>query len=227
MRWLIMLSIGLTVFACKNRNKSLQPRLGVAQGMSDSKQGDIGIVSAEGILKGWALNPANVKEIVTVRFFDSAEATVSLGETKADQAGFDNNRDGDHAFTWQVPKELCDGSLRQLYVRVVVSGKEQPLVDSAKSYNCYQPTIAGKDYYNATVAPVLKVCADCHQFTYEKAWGTLASPIPANGGTSINNGFIAAPAAETRHGGGKICPDINTTPCKEIQEWWKKEFSKG
>lgn len=224
MRWLLVLSISLVAFACKPRKESLQQRYGASAG--DSKWGDVGVVSAEGILKGWAVRPGLPKEIITVRFFESAEATTALGEVRADQPGFDNNVEGDHAFSWQLPRELCDGSNRQLHVRVVKAGKEQPLIEGTKSYSCYQSTAVGKEYFNTTVLPALKVCTECHQFTYEKAWGSLASPIPANGGSSISNGFINAPAAETRHGGGKMCSDINTSPCKEIQEWWNKEFLK-
>lgn len=227
MRWLLMLSMSLVVLACKPRKESLQQRQGTGQGASDSKWGDIGVVSAEGLLKGWAVRPGHPKDIITVRFFESAEAKTALGEAQADQAGFDNNVEGDHAFSWQIPRELCDGTNRQLHVRIVSAGKEQPLLEEVRSYSCYQPTAAGKEYFDATVLPALKVCVDCHQFTYEKAWGSLASPIPANGGAPKNNGFINAPAAETRHGGGKICPDIDTSPCKEIQEWWNKEFLKS
>ncbi len=225
MRWLMLL--GACVIACKPRAESLRQKAGETQVVAGRKIGDIGLVAPDGKVVGWAVNPGQSKETVTVRFFERADATSSIGEIKADQVGFADNHEGNHAFTWQVPKDLCDGANRELFVRAVVGGKEQNMGDRARSYTCFQPTPGGKEFFTTTVAPLLKACGECHQHTYEKAWGYLASPSPTVGGSATNNDFIRSPAADVRHGGGKMCADINTSPCKEIQEWWKKEFTKG
>lgn len=222
-----MLFVGLVVIACKPRVESIRQRQGEGQVIANRKVGDVGVVAPDGKIVGWALNPDRNKEAVTVRFFDRADATSPLGEAKADQVGFDNNNEGDHAFGWQIPKELCDGASRELFVRVVIGGKEQNIGDQARAYSCFQQTAGGKEYFTTAVAPLLKACVECHQHTYEQAWGYLASPSPAAGGSATNNDFIRSPAAEIRHSGGKLCVDISTSPCKEIQEWWKKEFTKS
>lgn len=90
-----------------------------------------------------------------------------------------------------------------------------------------------EQFFTLTVLPAMQgPCLGCHSTaplalnTYQAAKQRLSDPAPV-AGTTTNNKLINKPTltnGTTSHGGGKTCASPDQSPCKEFQEWHRKEF---
>lgn len=92
----------------------------------------------------------------------------------------------------------------------------------------------GEDFFNSTVVPAVeKRCEVCHINPH----GGAVSPAPlsiydyedmknwlSTGRSAQQNVLVDKIQSIVSHGGGNRCPDLNDSPCREIQEWWQIEL---
>ncbi len=93
--------------------------------------------------------------------------------------------------------------------------------------------VDGKQFFLQTVVPALrKDCASCHAEPRENP--PMAGPLSIysyaamkamleTGGHPLDNSAISKPLGRG-HAGGKRCANENSSPCRELTEWWAFEF---
>ena len=184
--------------------------------------GEIYEVSALGRVRGYAFDPADPDRAVSVRLYSSDQAIATV---TANQAGDDRGSPGNHAFTFDLPSEYRDGSVRELTLEAD-SAAGTVTLGNAKSYQAWGFSEAGRAYYNSSVRGALNGCAGCHELNYEQQFYSLIAPSPAGGGSPADNQLFNKPAEANgvNHGGGRRCANEDAAPCRQIKEWWTIEF---
>ena len=203
---------------------------GNGNGNSNDPTGSILAVSATGKVTGWAADPLDTGSAVTVNFYLDGEMGTGtfIGSVQADDAGFNGGYPGSHAYTYYIPISYRDGSAHQLYAYVTNGQTDVALMGSPWNFNAYTSTVAGFNYYNGTLKPILMTqCSSCHAIIYDVHFSSLLSPTPAQGGSITNNEMINMPSGShngNNHPGGNICGSKFNSPCSEIQTWWNLEL---
>ncbi len=179
-----------------------------------------------GKIIGWAYNPGDTSQELSVSFYIDGPAGVGtkLGPFVANRSGADNSIPGNHAFLVDIPLQFRDKKKHSLHAYALIDGKEVALSTDPYSFTAYALSDAGRAFYNANVANAVTGCASCHVLSYEQHFYALVSPAPSEGGTATNNVLInkAGLRNGTAHGGGNRCAGGN--PCNVFQQWWTREF---
>lgn len=193
--------------------------------------GDVLDITALGKVTGWAANPTDNNELVTVKFYLDGEqggAGTFIGSTIAANAGFNGGYAGNHAFQYYIPLSYRDGSTHQLYVYASSNNQDYLVSQTPWTFAAYTTSSAGFTFYQQSIKPLLDTrCATCHAVNYDLHFNNLLDPTPANGGSATNNQMVGMPAGSfggVNHPGGNICGGINGSPCDLIQQWWTIEF---
>ncbi|MBK23279.1 MAG: hypothetical protein CME70_04670 [Halobacteriovorax sp.] len=193
--------------------------------------GDILDITSLGKITGWAANPSNVGELVTVKFYLDGQqggAGTFIGSTIAANPGFNGGYAGNHAFQFYVPLSYRDGTTHQLYAYASSNNQDYLINQTPITFAAYTTSSAGFNFYQANLRPILETqCSSCHAVNYDIHFNNLLEPTPAAGGTATNNQFVRMPAGSFNglgHPGGNICGSVNGSPCNLIQQWWTIEF---
>jgi len=212
-------------------NQKDDPRSGTPPGETGNATYKAAVlsISALGQIEGWALNTSNTAQALYVFFYVDGDATTGkeLGQAKANLAGYDGNNPGEHRFSFQIPSQFRDG-VEHIFAAYIEIPAGQELVEEAPAnFTAYEPTQAGRDYYQNTLQPALQSnCSGCHtadEIAFDNHYPLLLSPSPAEGGTSTTNRIYQKAAGQLNHGGGDRCGG-GGEPCASIVEWWKAEF---
>lgn len=193
--------------------------------------GDVLNITALGKVTGWAANPLDTNELVTVKFYlDGQQGGTGtfIGSTIAANPGFNGGYAGSHAFQYNVPLSYRDGVTHQLYVYASSNNQDYLVSQTPWTFAAYTTSSAGFNFYNTNLKPVLDArCSSCHAVNYDLHFYNLLDPTPANGGSATNNQLVRMPAGSfngLNHPGGNICGGVNGAPCDLIQQWWTIEF---
>jgi hypothetical protein len=198
----------------------------VAENPNAGVAGRVFEITSLGKIIGWAYNPNDTTEELSVSFYIDGAAGVGtkLGPIVANRSGADNNTPGNHAFLLDIPLQFRDKKKHTLHAYAIIEGKEIELSAVPYSFTAYALSDAGRAFYNANVANNVTGCGGCHVLSYEQHFYALVSPAPSEGGTATNNVLInkAGVRNGTAHGGGNRCAGGN--PCNVFQQWWTREF---
>ncbi len=185
-------------------------------------------VSPLGQVIGWTLDTRNPTQTFNaVVYVGGPVGTGTLvGSYPANQPGLGGQGAG-HYFIFNLPNNLRDGQLRDLYVYGQSAVAANVLQGAPVRFAAYLPRAAAQTYYESTVRPALQTsCGNCHGTPdYNSNYLSLVSPTPAEGATSSTNRLVQKPSGQITHGGGTICANANAGPCALIQEWWRREFN--
>ena len=193
--------------------------------------GAIDAVSLSGLATGFAINPRDLTQTMTVTAYMNGDEDTgqALTPVQANVDAADQKNPGSHAYTLQVPPQYLDGEVQNIYL-YAVQGNERNLLPGAPfSFRAWSLGSAGEpafDYFENTVKPGLQLrCMGCHaNVTYEYNWNRLLKPnTPAAGGTDTTNSMVAKGSGAVSHVGGNACG--TTTLCADLAEWWRLEFS--
>ena len=178
-------------------------------------------ISADGIVSGWAINPRDKSETVTVKF---SIGDVDLNPLEANQDIFDNSNDGAHGFQFQLDQIYRDGQSFQLVAMITLDGQDHELSGSPFDFAALEKNPAGRTFFDDTVRPLLSANCGCHgnSLTYDYSWIRLANPLVTNNGSSTNNVLHRKASGQIQHSGGNSCN--NNAACDRISEWWSIEF---
>lgn len=189
-----------------------------------SISGEITSLSSNGKVYGWAGIP-NSAEIVDVEFSINGQF---IGETTANKTGYNGGLTGNRAFEFSIPTVFKDGGIYKLVAKLIYENTEIELKGSPYTFSLYELSDEGKIYFNQTLTPILaQRCSRCHAISSDQFFNSLITPKPNAGGSATNNEFVRMPLGNFNgksHPGGNICGSIGNSPCKEIQEWWNREF---
>lgn len=193
--------------------------------------GQVTSISPTGMVKGWAANPSRPSETLTVEFYlggEKNEEGIYLGSKVASSSGYNGGHKGNHSFNFPIPPRFSNGEEQTLYVYTSFGAEDFLLKDMPQTFVSYAPSERGKEFYRRNLASALaKKCSGCHSGSYESNFQDLVSPLPGKGGTSLNNKLINMATGEHGkkvHPPGRICKTKASSPCDEIQNWWKEEF---
>lgn len=196
------------------------------EGEEAALEGELSGVSTTGRIYGFAYQKDRTDETIQVSVYVDNVAGAPVLTLQANLPGFDNGIPGDHNFAADLPMVHRDGKAHKVYIVLESMTGERAITPTGFNFTAYAPKAAGRQYYDATLRPLLQNrCVGCHQVNYEAHWANLLTPSPANGGTATNNLLFRKPAAVEAHGGGRICNNPTASPCAQIQEWWKREFA--
>lgn len=197
-----------------------------AASMSNSRQpiGYFDIIDANGVAKGWALDPDMPLEELDVLVYVDGPAGgaggILLGSTKAKQPSPDVTRGkgylGNHRFSFVIPPHVRDGKAHALYVYAAdTSGKGR----SALGASPRNFTLMTSTPLNDTIPPTVAILAPVTTGTYvmHKNVITLAAAIADNVGlTSVSWTNSATgqtgPVALTPFGGVASNITLNSGP---------------
>ncbi len=197
---------------------------------AETLSGEVLAVSDMGRISGWAADPANSENRFDVEFFvngDNVSGTF-IGSTYANQVGFNGGVPGNHAFSYTIPEQYRNGTNYLLNAYLVSGSSYIRLAGTPRNFTLYAPRPEAVNYFQTTVMPRLNDrCIQCHVVSHDQFFNSLASPKPNNGGSVINNEMIRMPLGAfdgKSHPGGNICGNQDSSPCREIQEWWRRQF---
>jgi hypothetical protein len=179
-------------------------------------------------LSGWAIDVANPSGGVNVSIYvDGAVGsgtlltTIQANGNNLNGAGFQQG----HSFIYTLPSTYANGTAHTIYAYGNTPSVNSLFPGPAKSLTGFGQSVAGMNYYNNTVKPLLvNKCSRCHIVDYDSQWTYLVSPAPNAGGTATNNTLINKASNTVSHGGGNICGSMSQSPCLEMQTWWHDEF---
>ena len=183
--------------------------------------------STAGKISGYAVNTSNTTQSLSVKFYLNGAAGVgtALGTVMANLPGSGGGFTGNNSFSYDLPTSAADGNSKDLYLYALLDGAEKALPGNPYKVTAYTPKQAGRDYYEATLRPLLQSsCANCHVIGYSQHYVSLISPTPAAGGTALLNEMINRPSGSVSHPGGNVCGGKNGGLCVQIQQWWAREF---
>jgi hypothetical protein len=197
---------------------------GTTGGAPDPRPGAIVEVNVLGHAFGWAVDKTNTALQIDVEFYlDGPKGSgTMLGTVHAGSMGASGNNPGQHRWDFDLPGSAKDGHAHTLYLYAAGGA----LLDAnPTSFTAYAGTTAGRNYFQASVAPKVTECNGCHQMSYDFAFPLLLAPTPAKGGTKTNNILMQKPLQMgVQHGGGTKCASAASSPCAEFQQWWTAEF---
>jgi hypothetical protein len=192
--------------------------------------GEVLAISDSGRISGWAADPANPNDQFDIEFYingDNSSGTL-IGSVFANQVGFNGGVAGNHAFSYTIPDQYKDGTSYLINAYLISGNAYIRLTGTPRTFTLYAPSAAGRDYFQTTVMPRLQDrCVQCHVISHDQFFASLVSPKPSDGGTATNNEMVRMPLGAFNgksHPGGNICGNINSSPCLEIQEWWRRQF---
>lgn len=188
-------------------------------------RGGIEFNTVNGMLSGFAADPARLNDIVTVTFYvDGAKGAggIMLGSVSANLSSFDPNYPN-RAFAFQLPNTYLDGRSHNIYAYGRTSAVAEILllntyfvaISYAKSANWNTSAVANN---------IRTTCNSCHNLDIQTAYDMVANPLKARGGTTTNNDLYRfASNAGGVHGGGNVCNRNNV--CQSIPSYWTQEFA--
>ena len=188
-------------------------------------------VSDAGLVIGWAFDGAKPDAALSVQLTGpDAVPPQTIAEVAANGDGDDDQKPGNHSFSFQLPASLCDGKSHVLsgWVKNAAAANGLTrLTGSPMTYTCYAGTTAGKQYFTATVLPAhTQTCGPCHPgVTYANMFPKLLSPPKYKGGTAATNLIVTKGSGGQGHTGGNRCNGVNMGTCALIQTWWGLEFN--
>ena len=192
------------------------------QGLSGQLTG----ITADGRVMGWAMDENNSSVTATIDFYIGGarnQGGTYISSVLANRPG-GGVRHG-HFFSYELPSEFRTGAPFEISVYARHESRNLTLTQN-QSYVAYTPTEAGRAYFQSTLAPLLvQRCASCHSVDYTLQYRGLILPSPFAGGSPTNNELIIKARGGASHGGGNRCGNVDSSPCREIQEWWSLEFN--
>ncbi len=187
-------------------------------------RGGIEYNSVNGLLSGFAADPARLNDIATVTFYiDGAKGVgTMIGSVSANLSSFDPNYPN-RAFNFQLPNMYLDGRSHNIYAYGRTNAVAEILL-----LNTYFVSISyakSANWSNSAVANNIRnTCNSCHDLDMQTAYDMVANPLKAKGGTSTNNDLYRfASNAGGVHGGGNVCNRNNV--CQSIPSYWTQEFA--
>jgi mono/diheme cytochrome c family protein len=188
-------------------------------------------VSSSGRVVGWAANPDNTSETLSVKFYVNGEINsggIYAGTAIAASSGYNGGYSGSHAFYFNLPPQFNDGIARTLYIYANSNSIDYEFQSMPKAFTTYAFSVAGQNYYNSNLlSPLSSSCSSCHAVSYNGHFLNLLEASPANGGSATNNQLINMATGSHNgqaHPGGNICGSKDSYPCNLIQTWWQTEF---
>ena len=193
--------------------------------------GAITDISPTGRVVGWAANPADTSETLSVKIYVNGEMNsggIYAGTAIAASSGYNGGYSGSHAFYFNLPPQYNDGTARTLYLYTNSNFVDYEFQGMPKSFTGYSFSVVGQNYYNSNLlSPLSSSCSSCHAVAYNSHFYNLLEPSPAVGGSATNNQLINMATGSHNgqsHPGGNICGTKNGYPCNLIQTWWQTEF---
>jgi len=197
---------------------------------AETLSGEVLSISDAGRVSGWAADPDNPQDQFEIEFYingDSSSGT-RIGTVYANQVGFNGGVSGNHAFGFEIPAQYRDGTSYLLNTYMISGNSYIRLAGSPRSFTLYSPSFEGRNYFQTEVMPRLNDrCIQCHVISHDQFFSSLVTPKPIDGGSATNNEMVRMPLGAFNgksHPGGNICGNINSSPCREIQEWWRRQF---
>jgi cytochrome c553 len=191
--------------------------------VNGSLVGALNSIAPTGRITGWAAWSDDASAIVTVRILIDGN---QLAEIPANVDSFDNDTPGAHAFALDVPANLKDGKDHMVEATAMYNGEASAF--TKQSFNIAAPSQSGRDFFAANLRANLQTrCGGCHPVNYDQQYASLSTPLPAAGGTALNNELINMASGRNgnvNHPGGNVCGGKNAGVCVQIQQWWGIEF---
>lgn len=184
--------------------------------------GKIESINREGSISGWVGSIDAIATTYEVKMFlDGPKGTgTALAPVPANQAGFDNGLDGNHAFGFKIPDAMIDAKAHKLYAYTTHNGADVELAGSPFDYQAFKPKTAAVATSFAQVN--FNGCnGACHTFTYETRWGTLLGNGSDGTWTATSNSLYDKVSGKLGHGGPALPGGVNLTA---LQAWWTQEF---
>jgi hypothetical protein len=192
-----------------------------------SGKGIIGAVeqiNASGKLTGWVSVEADPSLTVMVSVVIDGVALAE--DISANVDGFDNNIAGPHAFAFEIAPALRDDKEHSL--KLIAKYQEMALEFPEQKFKVAPPAQNGQNFFLSNLQQNLQNrCGGCHPVNYQQQFASLSLPLPANGGTALNNELINMASGRNgnaNHPGGNICGNKNSGVCAQMQQWWNAEF---
>ena len=190
------------------------------------KESEITAISRYGVVTGWAINPRNLRETITLSFYvnGDSETGIKIGESQANLDKYDNENQGNHGFSFTIPKEYANGSRNSLFI-TGTSQSSQPINVGSRTFIAHDKSPPGStafEKFDVEIKPLLRGCG-CHNISsisYETQWPKLLLPPPIEGGSATNN-LLYNKASGSDHPGGNQCAGNDL--CQLLQDWWQLE----
>lgn len=192
---------------------------------TDGIAGGLGKFDLLGRMQGFAIDPDNLNLAIPVLVYVNGPVGTGqlLSTVTANLQGLGTVENG-HYFRFDIPANMRDGVNRNYYFYGISAVAANLLPGSPLAGTAYQQNQAGRDFYNANLAPRLNACTRCHQVTYDVHWFQLGDPTPGLG-SATNNLLINMMNGQNGHSGGSFCGgNKNNQPCATVQQWWNLEF---
>jgi hypothetical protein len=193
-----------------------------------SNYGYLRTTKFNGIVEGYAFNPAVPTAVIPVEIYRSAyvPGATPFASGLANQFG-SSGVAGDHRFVINVSGLVNSKDQITVFVYGVFGDQRKLLKDGQATFTIYKSTIEGKDYFETTTKPVLVancVRGGCHSTrNYEDVYDTLLTPTPAAGGGPTTNDLYRKVSGALGHRGGAFCGN-NPNVCTVISTWHQKEI---
>lgn len=195
-----------------------------------SSIGAITEVTADGFIKGWAINAKDLNQQVNVQIAINDENFNNPIQIPANQDSFDNGNPGAHGFEMKLPATWLNGQRHLLAARIALESEFLTIEEAPESFIALDKPAAGsviQQYFTANVLPTMMTDCGCHGngLNYDFLWLRLITPFPAEGGNASNNRLRLKASGGLGHSGGDLCGGTNV--CQIIEDWWDVEFGNG
>lgn len=200
------------------------------QNSASTISGEVMAIADSGRITGWAADPNRSQDQFDIEFYINGDnnSGIFIGSIFANQIGYNGGVSGNHAFSYTIPEQYKNGMSYTLYAYLINGNNYVQLSGTPRTFTLYTPSSAGMAYFQNTVRPILNNrCVQCHVISHDQFFSSLVNPKPSAGGSATNNEMVRMPLGAFNgksHPGGNICGNINSSPCREIQEWWRRQF---
>ena len=196
-----------------------------------SPLGKITSNSSAGLLKGWARDPDNVNQAVTVEIYANGPRGSGsfLTSTVANLSYASAEVSGNVGFQYQLPAAYADGVQHTYYIYAQDTQSATTFAQvalSPKAATAYSPRTTALNKWNADVLPTLNSsCTGCHgSWTFSAVLysGFInSSGVPA--GATANSFYQKITGGISHGGGGNFCNGNNL--CTNLQAAYNLQFN--